>query len=182
MRSLQIVQTATKIFKILALVGMILSFVGAAFALLGGGLILSLPNLLGTEFLDSVLELGETEQLDIHGAGFTAIAGAVVAAAQGIVLVFAYSYLKRACEDGTPFTHGGAEQLKKLGILTLVVPFCGLVVASCITLVGGTTEGLDITTDIGLGIGMIVLSYLYDYGASLEDRLGGGENTETDRQ
>ncbi len=176
MNSLQVVQLANKIMKILTLIGMIFSFIGAAFALIGGSVLLTMPELLGNDVMDMFMEIPELKDFDMKSAAMTAIAGAIVSVAQGVVLMFGHGYFKRAEEDGTPFTHDGAKQLFVLGIITLAIPLGALIIVGIISAISGADVNLDNTVELGIGIGMILLSKVYDYGATLEDKVKAIEN------
>ncbi|MFR1260402.1 MAG: hypothetical protein ACLSCX_06990 [Oscillospiraceae bacterium] len=46
----------------------------------------------------------------------------IVCAGQAVLAKFAETYFKNKLQAGTPFTFGGAKELLRLGVLTLVIP------------------------------------------------------------
>lgn len=98
-------------------------------------------------------------------------------AGQAVLAKFAETYFKNKLQAGTPFTLGGAKELLRLGVLTLVIP------TGC-SVLGSIAEGiaagfwnaekeatLDLSFDNGasivLGVMFLPGSLLCRYGAEL---------------
>lgn len=92
------------------------------------------------------------------------------ALADAILLVIARSYLVFELREKTPFTAKGADKMRSLGIICIVMP----VVASILSAVVYTYYGFESSsyetenTGIIIGIVLIVLSFVLRYGADLE--------------
>ena len=92
------------------------------------------------------------------------------ALADAILLVIARSYLVFELREKTPFTAKGADKMRSLGIICIVMP----VVASILSAAVYTYYGFESSsyetenTGIIIGIVLIVLSFVLRYGADLE--------------
>lgn len=101
----------------------------------------------------------------------------IVCAGQAVLAKFAETYFRNERQAGTPFTFGGAKELLRLGVLTLVIP------TGC-SVLGSIAEGiaagfwnaekaaaLDLSFDNGasivLGVMFLPGSLLCRYGAEL---------------
>ena len=97
----------------------------------------------------------------------------VFALTDGTLFLLAFRYCKQEQMDGTPFTQGGAEQIKRLGIRTIVLPLVAAIVAAVIYAVfdlpQGSVEWSNLTS-LGMGIVLILASLIFRYGAELETK------------
>ncbi|MGM9587381.1 MAG: hypothetical protein ACI3VA_07850 [Candidatus Limivicinus sp.] len=171
MKSLQTIQKTFRVFQILTKIAMILSFVWAGLALLGmlcgavwygGGTVVGV----GQAQLYSLTKTGGLIQMIA-----VLMTDAILALTDGTLLAFALAYFKAEQADGTPFTQRGAEQIKRLGIRTIVLPLVAAIVAAVIyaafDLPQGSVEWSNLTS-LGLGIVLILASLIFRYGAELE--------------
>ncbi|MBQ3355762.1 MAG: DUF2975 domain-containing protein [Clostridia bacterium] len=101
--------------------------------------------------------------------------GMVLCASEAVLSKFAEIYFRNELADGTPFTTRGAKELKRLGILAIVIPICTAIVCS-IGIAAVTAAHpemneltLDRFTSLGLGVMMIVTSVICRYGAELRE-------------
>ncbi len=122
MKSLQTIQTISKIAKIICKVAYVFCIVGFCFCIVG--IITTaagLPGLkLGGVEIKSFLE---TEADLTDGALYSyLVSGALICVGEGILAKFAVHYLERELADGTPFTLDGAKELLRLGILLICIP------------------------------------------------------------
>ena len=181
MKTLNTIQTLSKIGKIISKVIRILCIVGFCLSVAG---IVSFAVLGETAF-----KLGG---VTIHGiiekeAGITVptvyaamATGAVFCAAEAVLCAFAERYFKNELADGVPFTLRGSKELTRLGVLTIVIPLCATVVCS----IGGAIAAhfypelkeLDYSSgaSVGLGVMMIVTALICRHGAELTE--AGAEN------
>ncbi len=176
MKSLQFIQTATKVLKILSIVAAVFSFIGAGFSVLGGAVLFAMPDLLGPETMDMLMDMPEMSDFNTYDMAITCFAGALIAAAQGVLLMFAHAYFKRAEEDGTPFTHDGAKQLLTLGILSICIPIGSFLAAALFSALFGAEINLNNNVEISIGVAMLIVSRVYEYGATLADKVKQLEN------
>ena len=114
MKSLQTVQKTFRVFQILTQIAMILCFVWAGLAALGmlcgavwyhGGVVVGASQ----ELLYRLTETGGLAEMT--GVLLTET---IFALTDGILLAFAYRYLKAEQADGTPFTREGAHSDKRI--------------------------------------------------------------------
>lgn len=171
MKSLQTIQKTFQVFGTLSKIAMILSFVWAGLAAIGllcvivwqtGG------NVVGIE-LEHLLELTETTALtQMIGV---LLADLIFALTDGTLFAFAMRYFKAEQTDGTPFTTRGADQIRNLGIKTIVMPLVAVVLGGIMYSIFDVTVKTDWSNggSIIIGIVLILASLVFRYGAELED-------------
>lgn len=174
MKSLQTIQTLSKIGKVLSKIIYICCVIGAVGCAVG---IASLP------FADTgILKVGG---VTIHGlivnqAGidlnslYPLMTGAmIVCIGQAVLAKFAESYFTHELAAGTPFTADGAKEMLRLGILTICIPLGALILSQIVSgvvaeIVGcGDLFKVDNGDSVVLGVMFIVISVLCRYGAEL---------------
>ena len=172
MKSLETVQKTFRVFQILTKVAMILFFVWAGLAALGllcgvvwssGGTVVGADR----ELLYTLTETNGLSQLIAVLLGET-----VMALTDGTLLAFAYNYFKAEQAAGTPFTHEGADQIRRLGIRNIVLPLVAAIIIAVVFAVFGVPQpaGSDWSniSSLSTGIVMILASIIFRYGADLE--------------
>lgn len=177
MKTLNIIQTLSKIGKILSKIAHIFCIVGAVGCAAG---MASLP------FADTgALKIGG---VTIHGlivnrAGidlnslYPLMAGVmIVCIGQAITAKFAQGYFEHELTAGTPFTLAVAKELLRLGIITICVPLGTQILAQIVSEIiaeiihcgeGWKTNGSDSVT---LGVMFILMSLLCRYGAEVRSQ------------
>lgn len=180
MKSLITVQKISKVFSILAKIGYIFAIVGTVISLIGGVALLCAPQL-----IDYIADLPMPERTEIdklvkelesNKVGIGLIASSIVLIGQTVAAWFTVRYFKNELTDGTPFTHRGAKELLKVGIINLAVPLGALCIAAVINAIVKTDDLFYHSYDISAGITMILLSFVFHYGADLAE----GEKTSED--
>ena len=172
MNSLAAIQKTFRVFSVLSKVAMILSFVWAGLTALGllcgivwysgGGAVMA-----GRETLLYLTAANSLSQM--MGVLLTDL---VFALTDGVLFLLAWRYFRQEQADGTPFTRNGAEQIRQLGIRTIVLPLAAVILAALFREAFGLTaaeEGDDLW-GVGLGIVLILASLVFRYGAELEGR------------
>ncbi len=170
MSALKSVMTIVKVLRILALIGAILCFIGALISILGASLMFMLPNLADTALIDNIIS-DYSPDLSVFKIGILVVVAAILSTAQGVVLLFGHIYLRNVEDAGTPFTRDGARELLRLGILTIVIPMVSVAVGGIICLCTGIDDDFSNTVELGIGVGMILLSRFFLYGAELEEKV-----------
>lgn len=80
-------------------------------------------------------------------------------------------YFEHELKEGTPFTLSGALELKRLGILTIVIPLIAVILSSITTSIIAVIMGeevaleLDCDGQVTLGIMYLIVSLLCRYGS-----------------
>lgn len=179
MKSLDTIQKTFKVFKTLAKIGMILSFVWAG--LVGLGILCGLVWRAG----GAVIGAGQETLLFLTAAGsLRQMIGAllcdlVFALTDGALFLFAFRYFGKEQTDGTPFTRSGADQIKRLGIRTIVLPLVATILAAVFVelfeLPQAVTADHGSLSGVSLGIVLILASLVFRYGAELEEKREGEE-------
>lgn len=171
MKTLESIQKTCKVFKTLAKIAMILSFVWAGIVLAGllcgiawrtGGSVMGIS-------MENALKMTQAAGLDqMIGA---LLADFVFALTDGLLFFVTHRYLKQELADGTPFTTQGANQVKSLGIKTIVMPLVAVIISAviyeCFNLTRPGDWGND--TAVVLGVALILFSLILRYGAELRE-------------
>lgn len=95
----------------------------------------------------------------------------VFALADGTLLLLAFRYFKAEQADGTPFTHSGADQIKRLGIRTIVLPLVATILSAVFCELFGLSQAMVDRGNLAgvfMGIVLILASLVFRYGAELE--------------
>ena len=155
MKSLQTIQKTFRIFQTLTKVMMVLSFVWAGLAALG--------LLCGIVWYNGGSVVGADQ-------------GMLLALTDGTLLAFALHYFKAEQADGTPFTKRGADEIRRLGIRTIVLPLVAAILAATVHAVFHlpANAGSDWSNaySLTMGIVLILASLVFRYGAELEEKAG----------
>lgn len=181
MNSLDTLQKTFRVFKIISKVAMILSFVWAGPTVLG--LLCGIAWYSGGSVIGASQEtlqyLTAADSLDrMMGV---LLSDLVFALTDGTLFLLAFRYFKQEQADGTPFTQEGAEQVKRLGIRTIVLPLVAVILSALFYEVfdvsqAALPDGSNLSS-ISLGIALILASLVFCYGAELEgkkrDKLAG---------
>lgn len=181
-KSLKTIQTLAKIGKILSKIVYICSIVCGCICLvgliclpLGGGVILKIGGV-------NILGLADTELSGGVKAACSAMAGSMlVCAGEAVLAGFAVKYFKNELSAGTPFTKDGADELKKLGILTIIIPICSTLLANIVCAILSSAKDVSFSNEgtIALGVMFIVTALLCRYGAELSEKPDMSECEET---
>jgi len=182
MKTLNVIQTISKVGRIVSsvlfvccIVGFCLSAVGLIGLALGGE-----AFKLGGVTIHSLIEknAGVNRQTMVAST----VVGMVFCMAYGVICRAAVTYFKHELADGTPFTMSGAAELMRLGILTATVSLgaavlCSIGVAAANHFVQGIGEvSYGEYSCVGVGITLILLSLFCRYGAELNEDKQSAEN------
>lgn len=167
--SLTSIQKCTRVFRVLVRIGLILSIAGAVFGLAALMLWIHWNNAPAT----GIPQLDQVMQLIDRGSYYhtlsTLIADVVGCAFGGALLWLFHRYLTHELADGTPFTFSGASELRRLGVVTIVLPLVSL----CLQAIPYTVYDLSYPnrmengTSVLLGVALILASLVFRYGAEL---------------
>lgn len=174
MKSLETVQKTFRVFQILTKIAMILSFVWAGLSALGllcgvvwysGGTVVGASQ----ELLHTLTETNGLPQLIA-----ALLADTIAALTDGTLLAFAYRYFKAEQAAGTPFTHEGADQIRRLGVRTIVLPLVMVILIAVVYAMFGMPRGAGSDwsnlSSVSTGIVLILASIIFRYGADLEEK------------
>lgn len=174
MKSLETIQKTFRVFQILTKIAMILSFVWAGLSVLGllcgivwynGGVVVGSNQ----ELLYSLTETNGLPQLIA-----VLLADTIAALTDGTLLAFAYRYFKAEQAAGTPFTHEGADQIRRLGVRTIVLPLVMVILIAVVYAMFGMPRGAggdwSNGSSVAMGIVLILASLIFRYGAELEEK------------
>ena len=177
-KNLKILQTIAKIGKILSEVAFVFSIIGSCGCVVG-----ILSTVIGKS---KIFKVGT---VTIHGLlpdfnaytmksiSVTLIAWLIVCIGEAVLSKSAEIYFRNILTVGTLFTQMGARELRRLGIMTIVVPTGCVILAE---IVQGIMAGfMNVTTDVWmnlnfnnepsvvLGIMFVIGSFLCEYATEL---------------
>ena len=184
MKTLETIQRFSRLGRTLSKTAFVLAVIGFCGCILG---IFSLA--LGSDgaiHWGGVTIHGILTGVEELGSVRAALAGwLILCAGEAVLAKFAERYFRNELTAGTPFTLAGAGELRRLGILSLVLP-AGCAAAACMVegiVAGFSGGGQEITGDlwqdggagIALGVMFLALSLLCRHGAEQ----AGGSRGET---
>lgn len=174
---LEKVQKIYKAFEIVTRVLMILSFVGGGIAILfgifsfsdSGEILFKIGDITFKSPFISTLspELLKTEKVNLLAKG-----AAYLFSGTNFLLAMRYFALEQ--KEGNPFTANGADALKKLGIMTIVLSVVSICVQQVIYEAFRMRELMSASNsiEVGAGIIMIIFSVILRYGVELRTEKG----------
>ena len=174
MKTLNTIQTLSKIAKIICKIVFILCLVGGIGCLVGIFSLAFIPDgfKLGGVTVHSMIENSADVTM---GAAYTGMAvGVILCAGEAVLCKFAERCFKNELAAGTPFTFEGAKELMRLGILTISISIGTTVVAAIVNeIMNHFLEGVDKIElsngfSIGIGIAFIIMSLLCRHGAEIK--------------
>lgn len=175
MKTLNTIQTLSKIGKVLSKIVFILSIIGAAVCCIGIVCYALLHNVIKIDGRELSTILAMRADISVASGYVIMAAGILLCAAEAVVARFAEIYFKNELAAGTPFTFEGAQEMLRLGIITIAVPLGTVIV--CSIAVGIATQfasGFDKidfsnATSVALGVMFIILSVIFKYGAEIRE-------------
>ena len=178
MKSLQTIQKTCKVFQTLTKIAMILCFIGSGLLLLGliCSIVISSTGAAVSGGVETLYKL--TASASFYEMVGTLLAEFVLALTDALLFAYTYKYLSQELSDGTPFTETGATMVRKLGIKLIVMPIVAAVIAATIyASFGMDAAEPDNGASVVMGIALILVSLILRYGAELEQKNKGQENT-----
>ena len=175
MKSLENIQKTFNACKIISKIGKICCIVGAAMSAAGIFSLAVLPEALK---LGGVTIKGLVEKSDDMSMGdtYTALAVAIVyCVLYAILCNVAEKYFTHELAAGTPFTSGGAKELRVLGLYTICLPIIANFGAQiiCQIMQKVLSDVSDFPTgnygSVAFGLAIIVMSMICQYGAETKD-------------
>lgn len=169
MSNLEKIQKGMRVLQILSKIILIVAIVGVALASIGATLVASDVLNMENQFLHFLSVTAEMSKGQLVGI---LTAAAISLLFGGIIIAFVYHYFTTELKEGTPFTNAGADKIKQLGIIEIVLSVISMWVIGGIYEYIGLTEWnrFDDAGNITLGICLILLSMVVRYGAELEQR------------
>lgn len=170
MKTLETIQKTCKVFHILAKIAMILSFVWAGLSAAGVvfGLIWHMAGEMPGGFVETIWSAQYGDALKVSGL---LISDFVFGVTDGLLFYFAYRYFKRELSEGTPFTEAGANQVKSLGIKTIVMPLVAVIISAviyaCFDL--SLADNFSNLASVVLGIALILVSLILRHRAEIRE-------------
>lgn len=167
MNNLEKIQKGMRVLQILSKIVLIFAIVGLALTSIGAALVASDVLNLENQFLHFLSVTAEMSKSQLVG---TLTAAAVSLLFGGILTAFAYRYFTAELKEGTPFTNTGADRIKQLGIMEIILSVVSMCIIDGIYEKIGLTEWnrFDDAGSITFGVFLILLAMVVRYGAELE--------------
>ena len=172
MNSLQTIQKTCKVFQILTKIAMILCFVGSGLLLLGliCGIVISSTGAVIAGNMETLYRL--TSSASFFEMVGSLLAEFVLTLTDALLFFHAWKYFSAEQADGTPFSHRGADLMKRLGIMLIALPAVATILVGVLHKIFDLTqiEAADVGngTNVMMGIMLILVSVILRYGADLE--------------
>ena len=177
-KNYKILQTIAKIGKILSKVVFVFSIIGICGCFVG-----LFSNVFGS---GKVFKIGgvtiygllaDFDAYNVKSISAALVAWLIVCVGEAVLAKFAELYFHNAEASGTPFTHKGARELRRLGIMMIVIPTGCAVLAKIVqgimtgfmnvTADGWSERNFDNEASVIVGVMFIACSFLCGYGADL---------------
>ena len=181
-KNLSIIQKVFKVLRIISKVVFILCIVGAVGSAIGlAGVALSSALLP----LAELSEFAELEaEMSIPFAYITCIVSCIACIGEAIMAFYAERYFKHELEAGTPFTYEGANEVFKLGIISIIVPIATSIAAGILFGVFYiffpeiSEPDMDMSFSLTSGLACLFASVIFKHGAELAEEKYNTESTE----
>ena len=169
MSNLEKIQKGMRVLRILSKIVLIFTIVGVALVSIGATLVAADVANMENRFLHFISVAAEMSKGQIVG---TLTTTAVSLLFGGIFTAFVYRYFTAELKEGTPFTNAGADRIKRLGIMQIVLSVISTRIIAGIYEKIGLTEWnrFDDAGSITFGIFLILLAMVVRYGAELEQK------------
>ena len=164
-RNLEIVQKTSKVLGILSKIGYICSIVGAALCLVGIAVLAA-----AGKNPDVVAKIQESSNLTLKQTIGACAVGLVYCLSAILVSKWHLNYYLMEQKEGTPFTEDGAKAFRTLGIVNIVAPLAAVIIGSILEAIFKCPHEARPDVSFGMGIAMILISYVFAYGAELEKK------------
>ncbi len=165
MRSLKVVQGTAKVLRVLFNIAKVILYIFAVIVLAAACILLATGEtpdgpsaIISTEGLIN----GDYKTVSVMMFGMLSI---IIGAC--ITMTFVCKYFKMLVKDGTPFTYSGSKYLRRVGIISIVTTLLSVVLSISIFAYAGLSSNIQF--DVSIGIWMILISYLFEYGAYLAE-------------
>ena len=174
MKTLQTIQKTCKVFQTLTKIAMILCFVGSGLLLLGlvCGIVISSTGAVIAGNMETLYRL--TSSASFFEMVGSLLAEFVLTLTDALLFFHAWKYFSAEQADGTPFSHRGADLMKRLGIMLIVLPAVATILVGILHGIFDLSqiEAADVGngTSVMMGIMLILVSVILRYGAELEER------------
>lgn len=162
-KNLAAVQKIAKVLGIICKVLYIMAIVGTVLSIAALVSMIVFSN--NPEFAEKIASTGKYNIKQVTGLCIVAV---VVCLVHLVVVKAHKNYFIMEQEVGTPFTPEGAKAFRTLGIMNIVAPFISIIVSAIVASVCNIQDKIHMDAGIGMGIAMILLSYILAYGAELE--------------
>ena len=173
-KTLNTIQTLSKIGKILSKIVFIFCIVGMSLCLVSViTMALGFEGAfkLGGVTINSII--GEAANVSADTIYATMVLGLVSCIWEAVIAKYSEDYFANELKAGTPFTFNGAKEMLRLGIITISVSIGGEIASSIIlSIMKKRMEvnpefELDSIGSVTIGIMFIVISLIFKYGAEI---------------
>ena len=171
-KALKTIQGFAKVAKVLSMIVFVCAIIGFVGCVIAAVVAAAVTGSFFDAIKDMVAKFTKEDiAIGKDAVLVVSIAGAIICAAEAVLSKFAFNYFRREVKDGTPFTSGGAAELRRLGYLALFIPIGAAMIVSIFygimqkTLAGIPDWSFSNGGTIVIGALFLVGSYVFEYGA-----------------
>mgnify|MGYP004678779827 FL=1 len=163
MESLKRVQKIAKVFQILTIIAFVSTLVGFGILVISSIAVGVWGD--NEQIMKMMLDMGVS--YDKQVALCTCICAAIGCAFGAVMLYYTKMYFEDVLKVGTPFDKGLCNELKKLGIIYMILSVVSAIVVAIVS--AGMKVGVDFNTDSLFTVGLVffVIAFVFDYGADI---------------
>ncbi len=163
-KNLRVIQKTSRVLEIIYKVVSIICLVGAIVALVG--IVLLIVAGAFPKIADKIVSEADRNTKQLIG---DCVVGFLVSATYFVVSKAHKDFFAMEQKVGTPFTKECAASFRTLGIINIVVPVALAVVVAIVSAIFNCWDDFRLDFSLGVGIAMILLSFVLAYGAELEE-------------
>ena len=174
MSNLEKIQKGMRVFQILSKIVLVFAVVGVVLTSIAAVLVAADVLNMENQFLHFLSVSAEMSKGQLVGILTAADISLLLG---GVITLFVYRYFTAELKEGTPFTSAGADRVKQLGIITIVLSVISVSVADFIyeRIHLAAWNMFDDGGSVTLGICLLLLAMVIRYGAELEQKAKGGK-------
>lgn len=162
--NLEVIQIISKVLGIIAKVAMVLCLVGIIACIVGATVLVTV-NIVSTSAVQQIEQESHYTVLALIG---TCLCGMFMSLSGFLLSRLCRNYFLMEQQAGTPFTDEGAKSFRSLGIASVVIPMVAALICAIVSAIFNCDNLISYDLSIGTGIVMILLSFVFAYGAELE--------------
>lgn len=106
------------------------------------------------------------------GEDYLMISAILTCVSDAVLLGFACRYFKNELNAGTPFTHDGAKELFRLGVLNIAVPIAAGIIDAIVRVICKASELPDneYGSTVLMGVLFVFMALVFKYGAEILEK------------
>ncbi len=173
--SLKTIQLLAKIGKVISMIVFVCSIIGIVGCVLGMGALIAVKDLeIQGKSLSFIIR--RESGLSLTDVYFACTLGVMACIGESVVAKCAVKYFNNELAAGTPFTFEGAQEIKRLGILSIAITVSIAIVKELAYVIFQAFDKVDkeifegTQVSVDMGVALLVMSLIFKYGAELKNK------------